>query len=122
MSDYGKCKRCGEYVWDQKCSCKLFFYWLDIDLISDESEAHEVYALNAERAAERAVYLYYFADGYPIDGPDDYEIWIRDGCAGEVQAFFVECEYVPRFYASRCRPIKYELDKVSVLGGQDGGV
>lgn len=105
MSDWIKCKVCGEYGWRDRHRCPPV--WV-CRMEGEDEDGVETYAHDAERAAEK------FAKAYDEDGEysilrcggEGYIVVVRapdDTTEEEARRFTIAAESVPTYYA-RMKP------------------
>ncbi len=99
MSDYRRCKTCGEFDFLNSHKCQPC-YEASAPEAFGEDEWQKVYAYDEKEAAEK------FAEEYDRDEHDlmnggDMEVWIRK--PGEIEIFKFNCtgEAIPTYYAHK---------------------
>jgi hypothetical protein len=96
---YTACPRCKEYRWDNSCKCVKFrcgVPWqgkLDPDDMDDE-----VYAIDAEHAAEKCAERRDSDGDYTIIKHGEGEIWVMDP-DDVLTKWTIEAESVPTYHA-----------------------
>lgn len=98
----GYCPRCKDYKFSgpSLCNCQRFeggVPWKD-----DVTDWHEVYAMDAEDAAEKCAEEFDSDGDYTIIKHGSGEIWTRDK-DGLVQKWDIEAEAVPSYSARQKR-------------------
>jgi hypothetical protein len=98
--DYNPCKRCGRYVWDQVCRCQRFEVAIPWKDSVNDVDWSEVYATEAEYAAEKYAERSDCEGDYTIIRNGEGDVWVRDS-EGVVTKWHIEAESVPTYSASQ---------------------
>lgn len=95
-ADY--CPRCKEFrLYPSACQCKRFECG---EPFKDQVEDwHEVYATDAQEAAEKCAERFDCEGDYTIIRHGSGELWTRNE-DGEIEKWFIEAESVPTYRAS----------------------
>jgi hypothetical protein len=95
MSDFKRCTICGDWDFMSHHTCKPLWYAIRPDY-NDEDDPQNVYANDAEQAAETFVSDNFSNWEYPMD----VEVWVKSCCDDEWRKFDVGVETMPQFSAT----------------------
>lgn len=97
-SSFERCARCRTFVWDNICRCVRFRCGVPWKDQLDPDDTHEIFALDAESAAEKFAELRDSEGDYTIIRHGSGEVWVLD--ESDVQTKWdIEAESVPTYHA-----------------------
>ncbi len=105
MSDYQRCKICGEWGWFGKHACPPEWGWRTDDTHS-EDDWSTVYARDAEEAAEKAAEAYDEGDHPLLDtrrSQPHVVIYLRN-VRGDITRWRATAELIPQYHAEHIEP------------------
>lgn len=103
MSDYQRCKRCGEYGWTGESAQRFGFHtclpmW-ECRIAGNGDDWDEVYAREAEQAAEKFCDQYDSNGDYTIIQAGEAEVDVRRPGEDEITQWKIAAESVPHYRA-----------------------
>lgn len=98
MSDFDKCKNCGDYDFLDRHKCQPEWEAIYIDY-HEEDDPGKAFG-HSPKTAVLSFAEKHFSDW---DYPEEIEIWVRKPGETEWQKFYVEVEQVPSFSATEIK-------------------
>jgi len=99
MSDFKRCKICGEYGWLDTHKCQQAWDAVTSDYDPKYEDVERVYAGSGKEAAEKCLGEHHSDWDYP----EELEMWVRKVGETKWEKYMVTVEPVPEFTAT---PIK----------------
>lgn len=97
--EFAQCKRCTEWKFSPEfCSCKRFECAEPFQDKVHDNDWHEVYAYDAEAAAEKCAEEFDCTGDYTMIRHGSGELWTRDE-DGKIEKWYIVAESVPEYSA-----------------------